>query len=81
MAPTDNNKWYVLRELARTRFPKDEEVVDAMRWAEELASQQLAGVAAFVAPMEAAAQAKQEKALDAARVTINMRPCTMVGLR
>jgi hypothetical protein len=37
MAPTDNNKWAVLRELALTCFPKDEEVAGAMRRAEELA--------------------------------------------
>jgi hypothetical protein len=37
MAPTDNNKWAVLRELALACFPVDAEVVDAMRRAEELA--------------------------------------------
>jgi hypothetical protein len=81
MTPTDNNKWNVLRELARTCFPKYKEVADAMRRAEELAGQQLAGAAAFVEPMEAPAQGEQEMALDAARVTINMRPCTVVGSR
>jgi hypothetical protein len=34
MAPTDNSKCAVLRELARTHFPYDEEVADAMRRAE-----------------------------------------------
>jgi hypothetical protein len=32
MAPTDNSKWVVLRELALARYPED-----AMRRAEELA--------------------------------------------
>jgi hypothetical protein len=30
MAPTDNNKWVMLRELTLARFPEDEEVADAM---------------------------------------------------
>jgi hypothetical protein len=32
MAPTDNTKWTVLRELALACFLEDIEVVDAMRW-------------------------------------------------
>jgi hypothetical protein len=40
MAPTDNSKWAVLRELALARFPKDVEVAEAMRRAAELAGQQ-----------------------------------------
>jgi hypothetical protein len=55
MAPTDNSKWSMLSELARACFLEDEEVVDAMRRAEELAGQQPAGVTAFVAATEAAA--------------------------
>jgi hypothetical protein len=39
MAPTDNSKWAVLRELALARFPEDAEVADAMHRAEELAGQ------------------------------------------
>jgi hypothetical protein len=34
MAPTDNNKCALLRELARTHLLYDEEVADAMRRAE-----------------------------------------------
>jgi hypothetical protein len=37
MAPTDNSKWAVLRELTLARFPEDAEVADAMLRAEELA--------------------------------------------
>jgi hypothetical protein len=40
MAPTDNRKWAVLREIALAYFPKDIEVADAMRRAEERAVQQ-----------------------------------------
>jgi hypothetical protein len=39
MAPTDNNKWAVLRELALAHFPKEKEVAGAMRRAEELTGQ------------------------------------------
>jgi hypothetical protein len=39
MAPTDNNKWVVLRELALACFLEDEEVADAMCRAQELAGQ------------------------------------------
>jgi hypothetical protein len=37
MAPTNNSKWAVLRDLTLTRFPEDAEVADAMRRVEELA--------------------------------------------
>jgi hypothetical protein len=39
MDPTNNNKWAVLRMLARPRFPEDEKVADAMHRVEELAGQ------------------------------------------
>jgi hypothetical protein len=39
MAPTNNSKWVVLRELALARFPEDGEVAGAMRRAEELVGQ------------------------------------------
>jgi hypothetical protein len=48
MAPTNNSKWAVLRELALACFPEDAEVADAMRRAEELAVQQPGDPAAFV---------------------------------
>jgi hypothetical protein len=67
--------------LDRARFPEDDDVVDAMRRAKELAGQQLAGATAFVAAREAASHAEEEKALDAARVVVNARPRTMVGSR
>jgi hypothetical protein len=60
MAPTDNRKWAVLRELALARFPEDAEVADAMRRAEELAGQQPSDAAAFVAVTEAVVQAEEE---------------------
>jgi hypothetical protein len=53
MAPTDNSKWAVLRELALAFFPEDTEVVDAMRRAEELAIKQSGDAAAFMAATEA----------------------------
>jgi hypothetical protein len=55
MAPTDNSKWAVLRELTLARFPKDVEVADPMRRAEELAGQQSGDAVAFVAMIEAVA--------------------------
>jgi hypothetical protein len=30
MASTNNSKWVVLRELAQSRFPENNEVVDAI---------------------------------------------------
>jgi hypothetical protein len=36
MAPTDDSKWAMLRELAFARFPEDVEVADAMHRVEEL---------------------------------------------
>jgi hypothetical protein len=57
----------VLWELARARFPEDEELANAMRRAEELSGQQPADVTAFVAAIEAAAQTEEEKRLDRAR--------------
>jgi hypothetical protein len=53
MAPTDNSKWAVLRELALARFPEDAELADAMHRVEELAVQQPGDPAAFVAATEA----------------------------
>jgi hypothetical protein len=61
MAPTDNSKWAVLKELALARFPKDAEVADAMHRAEELAIQQPGDPAVFVAATEALVQADEEK--------------------
>jgi hypothetical protein len=79
MAPIENSKWVVLRELAR--FPEDEEVADAMRRAEELVGQLLADAAAFVAATEAAAHAEEEKRLGEVCQVINSRMRTVVGLR
>jgi hypothetical protein len=66
MAPTDNNKWAVLRELALARFLEDTVVAEAMRRAEELAGQESGDAAAFVAAMEAVMQAEEAKRLGEA---------------
>jgi hypothetical protein len=71
MAPTDNSKWAMLRELGLARFPEDAEVADAMRRAEELAVQQPGDAAAFVAAMEALVQADEEKRIGEALVVVN----------
>jgi hypothetical protein len=55
MAPTDNSKWPMLRELALARFPEDAEVADAMHRAEELAVQQPGDAATLVVATEALA--------------------------
>jgi hypothetical protein len=68
MAPTDNSKCAVLRELALARFPEDAEVANAMRRAEELAVQQTGDPTAFVAATEAL-------------LVINQRACSVVGSR
>jgi hypothetical protein len=81
MAPTDNNKWPVLRELALARFPEDAEVADAMRRAEELAVQQPGGAAAFVAATEELAQADEEKRIGEALLVVNQHPHNVVGSR
>jgi hypothetical protein len=61
MAPTDNSKWAVLRELALSHFPEDAEVADVMRRTEELAVQQPGDPAAFMAATEELVQADEEK--------------------
>jgi hypothetical protein len=61
MAPTDDSKWAVLRELALARFPADVEVVEAMRRAEELAGLKPGDTTAFVAATEAVVQAEKDK--------------------
>jgi hypothetical protein len=73
MAPTDNSKWVVLRELALARFPEDAEVADAMHRAEELAVQQPGDAAAFVAATETLVQADEEKRIGEALVVVNQR--------
>jgi hypothetical protein len=57
MAPTDNSKWVVLRELTLSRFTEDAKVAEAMHRAEELAGQQPGDAAWFVAVTEAVVQA------------------------
>jgi hypothetical protein len=79
MAPTDNSKWAVLRELALARFPEDTEVADAMRRAEELAVQQPSDPAAFVAATEALVQADKEKRVGKALLVVNQRAHNVVG--
>jgi hypothetical protein len=51
----------MLRELALARFPKDAEVADTMRLAEELAVQQPGDTAAFMAATKAVMRADEEK--------------------
>jgi hypothetical protein len=79
MAPIDNNKWDVLRELALAYFLEDAEVANAMRRAEELADQQPADAAAFVAAMEAVVQAEEEKRVSEVLLVINRRARSIVG--
>jgi hypothetical protein len=81
MAPTDNSKWAVLRELALARFPEDAEVADIMRRAEELAVQQPGDPAAFVAATEALVQADEEKRVGEALLVVNQRTRSIVGSR
>jgi hypothetical protein len=81
MAPTDNSKWVVLRELTLARFPEDTEVTDAMRRAEELAVQQPGDPAAFMAATEALVQADEEKRIGEALVVINQRAHNVAGSR
>jgi hypothetical protein len=81
MAPTDNSKRVVLRELALAHFPEDEEVADTMRRAEELAGQQPGDAAAFVVATEAIVQAEEEKRVGEARQIVNRRPRTVAGSR
>jgi hypothetical protein len=81
MAPTDNNKWAVLRELALACFLGDEEVVGAMRRAEELADQQPGDAAAFMAAMEAVVLAKEEKRVGEACQIIDRHPRTVADSR
>jgi hypothetical protein len=70
MAPTDNSKWAVLRELALACFSKDAEVADTMRRAEELAVQQPSDPAAFV-----------EKRIGEALMVVNQHAHNIVGSR
>jgi hypothetical protein len=81
MAPTDNSKWAVLRELALTRFPEDAEVADAIRRAEELTVQQPGDPAAFVAATEALVQAEEEKRVGDTLVVVNQCACSVIGSR
>jgi hypothetical protein len=81
MAPTDNSKWAVLRELALAHFPEDAEVADAMRRAEELAVQQFGDPTAFMAATEALVQADEEKRVSEALLVINRRACSVIGSR
>jgi hypothetical protein len=76
MAPTDNSKWAVLRELALARFPED-----VMRRAEELAVQQPGDPAAFVMATEALVQADEEKRVGEALLVVNQRTRNIVGSR
>jgi hypothetical protein len=79
MAPTDNSKWAMLRELALAHFPEDAEVANAMRRAEELAVQQPGGAVAFVAATEALAQVDEEKRISEALLVVNQRAHNIVG--
>jgi hypothetical protein len=81
MAPTDNIKWAVLRELILARFPEDAEVADAMRRAEELVVQQPGDPVAFVAVTKALVQADEEKRIGEALVVVNQRAHNVVGSR
>jgi hypothetical protein len=81
MAPTNNIKWAVLKELALARFPEDAEVADAMRQAEELAVQQPGDPAAFMAATEALVQADEEKRIGELLVVVNQRAHSVVGSR
>jgi hypothetical protein len=76
MEPTDNSKWVMLRELALARFPKDAEVADAMRRAEELVIQQSGDAAATEALVQA-----DEKRIGEALVVINQCAHSVVGSR
>jgi hypothetical protein len=78
MAPIDNSKWAVLRELALARFSKDAEVADTMRWAKELASHQLGDAATFVAAPEAV-QAEEEKRVGEALLVVNRQRCRLAA--
>jgi hypothetical protein len=78
MAPTDNSKWAMLKELALACFPEDAEVADAMRLAEELAVQQSGDTAAFVAVTEAVVQAEEEKWVGEALVVVNRHTRSIV---
>jgi hypothetical protein len=81
MAPTDDSKWAMLRELAFARFPEDVEVADAMHRVEELAGQQPGDVAAFVAATEAVIKAEEEKRVGEVLWVFNGRARTVVGSR
>jgi hypothetical protein len=81
MAPTDNSKWAMLRELALARFLEDAEVADAMRRAEELIVQQPGDAAAFVAATEALVQADKENRIGEALVLVNQRAHSVVSSR
>jgi hypothetical protein len=78
MAPTDNSKWAVLRELALARFPEDAEVADAMRLAEELTVQQSGDTAAAT---DAVVQAEEEKWVGKALVVVNQHARNIVDSR
>jgi hypothetical protein len=78
MAPTNNSKWAVLRELSLARFP---EVADAMCRTEGLAVQQPGDPAAFVAATGALVQADEEKRVGEALLIVNQRARSVVGSR
>jgi hypothetical protein len=71
----------VLRELALARFPEDIEVAEAMRRANELASQQPGDAVALVAATEAVVQAKEDKSFSEALQVVNCHTCMVVGSR
>jgi hypothetical protein len=81
MAPTDNSKWAVLKELALARFLEDAKVADVMRPAEELAIQQSGDAAVFVVTEKALAQDDKEKRIGEALLVVNQRTHSVVGSR
>jgi hypothetical protein len=81
MAPTDNGKWAVLRELTLARFPEDVEVAEAMCMAEDLAGQQPGDTTAFVVATEAVVQAEEDKRFGEALQVMNYHPRTAVVSR
>jgi hypothetical protein len=81
MAPTNNNKWTVLRELALAHFPEDVEVADIMRRAEELVGQQPGDATVFVAATEVVVQDEEEKRVGEVLLVVNRHACNVVGSR
>jgi hypothetical protein len=81
MAPTDNSKWAMLRELALARFPKDVKVAEPTRKTEELVGQQPGDAAAFAAATETVVQAEEDRRFVEALQVVNCRPRTIIGSR